>query len=250
MTVKWTGFPAAVDLTDADTLVGLDASNLNARFNGASIMLVAQNLSDVGNKTTAFNNLSPLTTKGDLIWFDGTNNARLAIGSLNYILSVGASNTVAWVANPGLLKASNLSDLTSVSTALTNLGLSTGSSVVFGTVTATKFISTTDINTYSYANSLTAHAGGGQGSALALTKSINQIKTVATAGDSVKLPPAVAGWQVVVINAAAANSLDCFSSSGDQINALLPDDAFAIDANKVAMFFCAVNGTWESILTA
>ena len=46
------------------------------------------------------------------------------------------------------------------------------------------------------ADTLTAFAGGGQASALALTAQINRVTTVATAGDSVKLPAATAGAQV------------------------------------------------------
>src|SRR5262249_51571665 len=75
-----------------------------------------------------------------------------------------------------------------------------------GNATAAGTITTGGLNTGTAANALTAHAGGGQGSALALTASINRVTTVATAADSVKLPAALAGQSIVVINAAAANS--------------------------------------------
>lgn len=100
------------------------------------------------------------------------------------------------------------------------------------------------------ANGLTAHAGGGQASALQLTAGINRVTTVATAADSVKLPAAKAGAQIVVINADAADSMNVFPTSGDKINALAADAAFAMAANKTAHFYCAVDGTWNSILTA
>ena len=48
--------------------------------------------------------------------------------------------------------------------------------------------------------SITAFATGGQASAVALTSYINQISVCATDGDSVKLPAAVAGAEVLVIN--------------------------------------------------
>jgi hypothetical protein len=102
----------------------------------------------------------------------------------------------------------------------------------------------------SVANGLTAHAGGGQGSALALTASINRVTTVATAADSVSLPPSLPGLAITVINAAAANSLNVFPVSGDAINALSANTAFAMAANKTATFYCAVAGTWNSNLTA
>lgn len=100
------------------------------------------------------------------------------------------------------------------------------------------------------ANGLTAHAGGGQASGLLLTASINRITTVTSANDSVKLPPSVAGTSITVINAAAANSMNVYPSSGEAINAIAADSPFAMVANKTATFHCAVAGTWNSILTA
>jgi len=103
---------------------------------------------------------------------------------------------------------------------------------------------------YSVAAGLTAHAGGGQASALALTARVNQVSTVATAADSVVLPAAIAGEEIVVINAAAANAMNVFPATGDAINALAANTALSVVANKAIMFVCAVNGTWNSILTA
>lgn len=103
---------------------------------------------------------------------------------------------------------------------------------------------------YSVADALTAHAGGGQGSALALTARVNRVTTVGTAADSVALPAAIAGEEIIVINAAAANAMNVFPASGDSINALSANTALSVVANKAIMFVCAVNGTWNSILTA
>jgi hypothetical protein len=99
-------------------------------------------------------------------------------------------------------------------------------------------------------NGLTAFAGGGQGSATDLPFAFNRVTTVATLNDSVKLPPARAGISVVVVNAAAANSMNVFPATGDAINALSANAAFAMAANKTALFVCCVNGTWNAILTA
>lgn len=99
-------------------------------------------------------------------------------------------------------------------------------------------------------NALTAHVGGGQGSALALTRQINRVTTVASSGDSVLLPAAIAGRWVTVVNAAAANAMDVFPQSGEIINALSANTAISVAANKVINFYCAVAGTWNSLLTA
>lgn len=255
MTIEWTGFPASVDATASDILVGLAGGTANARFNVSSLLLKANNLSDVASKTTAFNNLSPLTTKGDIIWQNGSNNVRLAVGSLNQILVVGASSALTWVNNPGLLIANNLSDVASLATTLTNLGLAPASNPSFAALTATTSVTTPSVissglNKLSVANALTAHSGGGQPSALGLTKAINRVTTVAVAGDSVKLPAALAGESIVVINAAAANAMDCFPASGEAINALTANTQLSIVANTSVMFNCAVNGTWNTIVTA
>ena len=63
----------------------------------------------------------------------------------------------------------------------------------------------------------TAFAGGGQGSATQLTSGYTNVTTVATAGDSVKLPTAAAGLSVTVKNNGATN-LAVFPFTGDSIN--------------------------------
>ena len=60
-------------------------------FSATAVLLKANNLSDVANITTAFNNISPLTTKGDLIGFS-TQNIRVAVGGTNtQVLQVDSS---------------------------------------------------------------------------------------------------------------------------------------------------------------
>lgn len=57
--------------------------------NPASYLLAANNLSDVANKTTSFNNLSPMTTNGDIIYGGASGTGtRLAIGATNQVLTV------------------------------------------------------------------------------------------------------------------------------------------------------------------
>ncbi len=99
-------------------------------------------------------------------------------------------------------------------------------------------------------NAITAFAGGGQTSATPLVDAINRVTTVASAGDSVLLPKAKAGLVVVVMNAAAANSMDVFPTVGDAINAIAVNSQLAVAANKCVIFICAVDGTWTSVLTA
>lgn len=80
---------------------------------------------------------------------------------------------------------------------------------------------------------------------------IVRFTTVASSGDAATLPTALAGRYRVVINAAAANSMQIFpAASTDVINALSAGGAFTLAANKTAIFFCAVDGQWNSLLTS
>lgn len=102
----------------------------------------------------------------------------------------------------------------------------------------------------SAASGLTAFAGGGQASALQLTKDVNRVTTVASSGDSVKLPPGLPGMKVVVIND-GANSMSVYPTSGEEIDALGVDAAFALTTTaKNTTFVCASAGLWKSIAGA
>lgn len=101
-------------------------------------------------------------------------------------------------------------------------------------------------------DNITALAGGGQytvGSGPNIDYDIVRVSVTTSTGDSVTLPPAIAGRQIFIINA-GANTLDVYPASGDAINASGANGTFAITTNKSA-FFCAA-GTlhWQSNLTA
>lgn len=102
----------------------------------------------------------------------------------------------------------------------------------------------------SVAGALAAKAGGGQSGATPITATFNRFTTVATAGDSALLPAALPGAFVTVKNAHATNSMNVFPSTGDAINALAANAAYALAATKAAQFFCVTQGTWDTILTA
>jgi hypothetical protein len=106
------------------------------------------------------------------------------------------------------------------------------------------------LETQSTANGLTAHAGGGQGSATPLTAMVNRVTTVATGGDSVILPTNAPGLCITVMNAAAANSMNVFPDTGASINALAANSAFAVAAGKTAVFYCTNANQWHALLSA
>jgi hypothetical protein len=103
--------------------------------------------------------------------------------------------------------------------------------------------------TQSYTNAMTAFAGGGQASATMLATVLNRLTTVATINDSVRLPTAVAGMTVTVLNA-SPNSANVFPATGDAINAGAANAAFAVAGGKTATFFTTIAGFWHSMLSA
>jgi hypothetical protein len=102
------------------------------------------------------------------------------------------------------------------------------------------------------ADNLRAVAGGGQqpSAPLASGTTFYRVTTVANSNDSVTLPLSKAGMFLVVTNAHATNSVNVFPNLGDNINALGTNNAFALAAGKVALFFCVSAGQWHSLLTS
>lgn len=100
-------------------------------------------------------------------------------------------------------------------------------------------------NRITTATGITAFAGGGQASATQLTAEFNRVTVVATAADSVKLPAAVVGAVVTVVNK-AANSMDVYPTSGEQIDGLGTNAPDACAAGAIITYRCGLAGQWES----
>lgn len=94
-----------------------------------------------------------------------------------------------------------------------------------------------------YADGLTAHAGGGQTSALQLAAQVNRVTTVATAFDSVMLPISEAGDFVTIINA-ASKPMQVFGNGNDQINGQAAATGVAQPPNSVDTYWCSSAGNW------
>lgn len=103
--------------------------------------------------------------------------------------------------------------------------------------------------TYSFSEGLTAFAGGGQGSATQIVNGTARFTTVATAGDSAKLMTAAPGLAITVINN-GAQIMNLFPATGEQINNLGANIAFAIPSGAAADFYCTLAGTWHSIMSS
>lgn len=103
--------------------------------------------------------------------------------------------------------------------------------------------------TQSFANSLTAHAGGTQAAALALTANFNNVTTVATAADSVRLPTSVAGMQVTIANN-GASSMQVYGAGTDTINSVATATGVPQAIGTVVTYFAAVAGNWVASLSS
>lgn len=89
---------------------------------------------------------------------------------------------------------------------------------------------------YPIYRNITAHAGGGQGSAQLIGYGTNWIGTCATAGDSILLPQQTGGCEAIVIFNDGAASCDVFPQSGSRINSLANNTAVAIAAGTSKLF--------------
>lgn len=70
------------------------------------------------NDTVAFDAISPLATDGDMVYFDGTNNVALAIGTVGQVLTVNSGNDAPeWTDNPGPIDLQAAQAVTSGTTA-------------------------------------------------------------------------------------------------------------------------------------
>ncbi len=94
-------------------------------------------------------------------------------------------------------------------------------------------------------DNITAHAGGGQGSATPMPGIINRITTVATLGDSVSLPPAVPGLDLMVINH-GANDAQIYGAGTDTIDDIATATGVSQMAGSVVIYSCTTAGRWYS----
>ena len=126
--------------------------------------------------------------------------------------------------------------------AFTTLAASGASSLAAITGTT---LGLTGLFTESLAATVTAHSGGGQGSAFALTKQVNIITTCAADHDSVRLPASAAGIVVIIFNT-TAKIAQVFGAGTDTIDASPTATGVPLTGGNRAMFVATASGTWIS----
>ena len=230
-------------------LSALNASNVStgtlaqARLANSNVILGSTTLT-LGTTTTTVAGLTSVTSTsftGSLA--NGTSNVNIpaasgnvnisAAGNANILIVTGTGANVTGTANvTGNLAAGNISAtgitgslITAAQPNVTSLGTLT-SLTVSGNASANNLTLTTHL-IHSSATGLTA-TGTNQGTALSITKDINEISTTAS-GTGVILPTAIAGMRKTVINN-GANQLGIYPAVGGQINSLGTNVGFGLGA--------------------
>lgn len=94
---------------------------------------------------------------------------------------------------------------------------------------------------------LTATASGTKLTAIVLTKGISRLAVVATAADSVLLPPAKVGINVLVINDGAA-AAQVFGAGTDTIDGVATATGVVLTNAKRCIYSCYTDGAWVSLM--
>ncbi len=198
-------------------------------------------------------------------WVDGwIDDVRITVGSTRYTPGVSLTiPTAAFPTNSGEFTGAavgagklfnTIASLTSPTLVPRNDDDDTGIggdgtdalAIIAGGVEGMRFTELNDgvISAPAASLAVTAFATGGQGSATQLDNGSNVLATVATTGDSVKLPPVFAANAVVYIKNDGANAADVFPATGDNLGAGL-NTAVSIPAGSSISFIATVaNATW------
>lgn len=105
-----------------------------------------------------------------------------------------------------------------------------------------------DYHINSIENGITATAGGGRTNAYPIKSQFARVTTVATAGDSVQLPIAYEGVDILIVNS-GANSLQVFANvnASDTIDDIAAATGVSQIANSAVIYACAIDGKWYTV---
>lgn len=92
-------------------------------------------------------------------------------------------------------------------------------------------------------DNITATAGGAQSSAFQLSTQTSRITTVVTIGDSVALPSATPGLELIVINH-GLNAMQVFGNGTDTIDDQVAASGVSQMSNSMVIFTCVTAGSW------
>ncbi len=165
-------------------------------------------------------------------------------GVAGSLLTLDLANNRVGVATAAPTVPFDVTGAAAISGALTVGGALTGSAALSaGTTFALAGIET----------GLTAHAGGTQGAALALsaTCAVHNVTVVGTDADSIVLPAATGSGKMHFIkNSDAAQSMQLYGLASDTVDGVAAATGVAIAAGKTRIVVDAASAVWLSILGA
>ncbi len=98
---------------------------------------------------------------------------------------------------------------------------------------------------YDTTATITAYATGGQANAVQLISAVSEISVCATGGDSVKLPTALAGSKITIINN-GATSCDVFPATSDNLGAGV-DTAVPLASGETVIYQAYDATNWKTV---
>lgn len=171
------------------------------------------------------------------------NGTAALIGNGGTVLA--QTNTISGITNKTFSSMTHSGTLALGSSSVTGSWSFSGTPTIGGNATLSGTITFSTPIVYSGAASITAFATGGQASATALTKEVNYVDTVASAGDSVKLlTPALGSHQVVYND--GANSCNVYPPSGAAIDGLGTNNPYSLAAGTSREFYGKSATLWKS----
>lgn len=208
--------------------VGLGINALMSCTTGANNVVIGVNAGD--GITTGANNL---------VLGPNVATTTLATGSNNIIVGTSAAADAATASTSNTLWIGGGATAVISATAINGTPVVTIPGAL--TINGNLAIATTSFIIGSATDGITAHAGGGSGSATALVSQINRISVCASDHDSVKLPAAIAGVEIGIDND-GAKVLDIYPSGSDTVE----DGAgpVTILSGADVTLVCPVTGKW------
>lgn len=95
----------------------------------------------------------------------------------------------------------------------------------------------------SSADNIVARAGGGQALATQINTQTARVITVATLGDSVRLPASMPGLEMLIINH-GVNPMQVYGAGTDTIDDAVTTTGVQQMANSFVLYSCATTGAW------
>ena len=200
-------------------------------FSGGTVQVVSQ-LLDVTAATPATTNA--IRAKSNIAWLSPSNTSTITskmldAGTLSFEGTVGQLFSITNSMTGTIFSVNDISGIPSIEVLDTGL---------------VKIAQYAGFVAYGTSPALTA-LGNSQGTALALTRPINDVTTVA-ATTGVILPVATAGMRIIVRNG-GANALNIYPASGGQINTLGTNVAFSHTVSTVLEFVAFSTTQWYTL---